>query len=396
MVIALSVIFALPAFAALFVTLVFSAEIIVACTRMRPEIGRPRSSFSGKIAVLVPAHNEESGIAETLSNIKSHLRPGDRLLVVADNCTDNTAGVARALGAEVTARFDPSRRGKGYALDWGLTFLAPDPPDIVVVIDADCHIVEGTLASLASESALLNRPVQALYVMTASARSSVGQHVAEFAWRVRNQVRPLGLKRVKLPCQLMGTGMAFPWKLIRSANLANGHIVEDLKLGLDLAKLGSAPLFYPETMVASTFPSSGEGIRAQRQRWEHGHIGLIRRVAIPLLRHGMTQRDIRLTALSLDLLVPPVSLLGLIILALLVVTGLAAACGLTAHALILSASCLVLLATSTMLAWWKFGTDILPARSLLQIPVYLVEKLPVYAKLVRGRGVSYWVRSDRA
>src|SRR6476469_7481059 len=57
--------------------------------------------------VLVPAHDEESGLPPTLAGLRSQLRPGDRLLVVADNCTDRTAAVARAAGAEVVERHDP-------------------------------------------------------------------------------------------------------------------------------------------------------------------------------------------------------------------------------------------------------------------------------------------------
>ena len=102
------------------------------------------------------------------------------------------------------------------------------------------------------------RPVQALYLMTAPPGSAINHQVAEFAWRLKNHVRPLGLKALGLPCQLMGTGMAFPWGVIRSAELASGFIVEDLKLGLELAAGGHPPAF-SSAMVTSTFPSSAEG-----------------------------------------------------------------------------------------------------------------------------------------
>jgi hypothetical protein len=92
----------------------------------------------------------------------------------------------------------------------------------------------------------LRRPVQSLYLMTAPCESAINHQVAEFAWRLKNQVRPLGLRALGLPCQLMGTGMAFPWDIIRSAELASGFIVEDLKLGLDLADAGHPPVFCPE------------------------------------------------------------------------------------------------------------------------------------------------------
>ena len=150
----------------------------------------------------------------TLDDIKAQLRSGDRLLVVADNCTDDTAAVAKVAGAEVTERHDLARIGKGYALDWGLQHLSVDPPEIVIVIDADCRLATNTLDQLAMACATTRRPVQALYLMTAPDEPSINYRVAMFAFRVKNWVRPLGLRALNLPCQLMGTGMAFPWECI--------------------------------------------------------------------------------------------------------------------------------------------------------------------------------------
>ena len=396
MIVAFSSVLLLLATLVLFVTAIFSLEVLVASVLARRSgRGGPATDFAGKVAVIVPAHNEESGIAETLRNIRSNLKSQDRLIVVADNCTDRTADIALALGAEVTSRIDQSKRGKGYALDWGVSHLIDNPPDVVIIVDADCQITSGTLQDLAAETIRTNRPVQALYLMTSSSQSSVGQQVGGFAWRVRNQVRPLGLKSMGMPSQLMGTGMAFPWKVIRFVNLASGHIVEDLKLGLDLARLGSAPDFFPGVTVSSSFPSSVEGLQAQRQRWEHGHIYLIGGVAVPLLWSGLARRDSRLVALSLDLMVPPISLLIFVIFGLLFLCALCLPFGVAKSSFVVSLCCLLLLTLSISVAWLRFGRNILPARSLLRIPVYLAEKVPVYAKLLVGKRVSSWVRSDR-
>ena len=59
-----------------------------------------------KVAVIIPAHNESAGIVPTIEDIKPQLKPGDRLIVVADNCTDDTAAVASSAGAEVIPRND--------------------------------------------------------------------------------------------------------------------------------------------------------------------------------------------------------------------------------------------------------------------------------------------------
>ena len=137
-----------------------------------------------RIAILVPAHNESSGLGPTLESIKPQLLAGDRLLVVADNCTDDTAAVAAESGAEVIVRSDNSKFGKGYALDFGIKHLATSPPEIVIVIDADCKIADGAFDQLAITCAATNRPVQAHYLMTAP-------HDAPFKYQ-RRRIRLAG------------------------------------------------------------------------------------------------------------------------------------------------------------------------------------------------------------
>src|SRR5450631_4065374 len=107
-------------------TVVFAVEICAASFLARRRQAPPMSQRRGTVAVLIPAHDETKGILATLNDIKPQLRPTDRLLVVADNCSDDTAAVAASGGAEVTVRLEPTKIGKGYALDWGLNYLAPN------------------------------------------------------------------------------------------------------------------------------------------------------------------------------------------------------------------------------------------------------------------------------
>ena len=180
------------------------------------------------IVVLVPAHNESSGLLPTLDDIMAQLNRGDRVLVVADNCTDNTADIAKAAGAEVVKRSDLAKIGKGYALDFGLRHLDDNLPEIVIVVDADCRLEEGAINQLALTCSLTGGPVQALYLMTAPDGAGLSHRVAEFAWRIKNELRPRGLAALGLPCQLMGSGMAFPRNVIAAVDLATGHLAEDL------------------------------------------------------------------------------------------------------------------------------------------------------------------------
>ena len=188
---------------------------------------------------------------------------------------------------------------------------------------------------------MTHRPVQALDLMIAPDESPINSRVAEFAWRVKNWVRPLGLRALGLPCQLMGTGMAFPWDVICSADLASGLIVEDLKLGLDLALAGNSPIFCPSACVTSDFPSSVEGVQSQRLRWEQGHIGMILTTAPRLIFAAIVRANVDLLALAFDVAVPPLSLLGMLVMGMLLVAGMATLLGISSAAMFVSSVSLV-------------------------------------------------------
>jgi cellulose synthase/poly-beta-1,6-N-acetylglucosamine synthase-like glycosyltransferase len=321
------------------------------------------------------------------------MRPADRLLVIADNCTDDTGVVAATTGAEVIDRRDSQRIGKGYALACGLRHLATNPPDIVIVIDADCRLADGLIPQLAATCALTGKPAQALYLLVASKDST---RVAEFAWRVKNWVRPLGLQALGLPCQLMGSGMAFPWHVIQATNLASGSIVEDMKLTLDLGKAGYAPLFCPNVRVTSAFPVSAKGIQSQRRRWEQGHLGIIFTMVPRLLVAAIRQANFPLLVLALDVAVPPLSLLAMLVAGVSVLAALAMLLGLPGTATFVSLGNVVIFTMGVMLCWLKCGREILPPRAVLLIAPYVIRKLPLYGRILLQKTNLQWIRSDRS
>jgi cellulose synthase/poly-beta-1,6-N-acetylglucosamine synthase-like glycosyltransferase len=346
------------------------------------------------LAVLVPAHDEGAGILATLASVLVQLQAGDRVLVVADNCSDDTATLARKAGAEVLIRHDAKRIGKGYALDAGVRHLAAEAPALVVVVDADCLLAPHALDRLARRCAEMGRPVQALYLMRAPTGSGLKTRIAEFAWAVKNRARALGLARAGLPCQLMGSGMAFPWPLIERAALASADLVEDLRLGLDFARAGQAPLFCPEALVTSEFPVSARGLTAQRTRWEHGHLAMLLRDGPRLLREALHTRNAGLCALTLDLCVPPLALLVLLVLASCALGLLGWAWTGAAMPWSLALVAPLLLALAVLAAWLRFGRAILSWRELAYAPVYALVKIPLYLKFLVRRQVK-WVRSER-
>lgn len=374
--------------------MVFCVQVAFALPRMKPRAPLQLPAARPAVGVLVPAHNEAGGITATLNSILPQLHAGDRLLVVADNCTDDTAGIAWAAGAKVIQRKDAECRGKGYALDYGVRYFENHPPEVLIIIDADCHVEAGAIDTLASDCILYNRPVQALYLMHAGMKATLKTKVAEFAWTTKNWARPLGYHRMGLPCQLMGTGMAFPWQMIRQAELASGHIVEDLKLGLDLAALGHAPRFCQQALVSSVFPMNSEGEQSQRKRWEHGHLGMIFRQAPRQLLTSIRTGNGPLLALVLDMCVPPLALLTM----LSGVLGALACIGwwLSGESMpwVLAVVPFGLLVFAVLSAWARFGRTILSFCQLAYAPVYALAKLPLYLKFLVQRQVE-WVRSQR-
>ncbi|AKG22777.1 glycosyltransferase family 2 protein [Calothrix sp. 336/3] len=384
---------------------VAASIVLVICLHFLIECSAALLPFSGKnyqgrwqdtqVAVLVPAHNEELVIADTLAHIIPQLKSQDRVVVIADNCSDATAEIARGTGAVVIERHDRTHQGKGYALDYGLDFLAVEPPDIVVFIDADCIVQGGAIAMLSEWAIASNRPIQGNYFMAKpQSNPSAKDFISQFSIIIKNIVRSQGLTNLGQSSLLLGTGMAFPWQVIRSVNMASGHLVEDMKLGLDLTIAGYPTIFCPEAQVTANLPSQQQAAKSQRTRWVHGHLQAIRTYVPRLITEAITQKRFDLLVCLLDLCIPPLSLLTVIWLMVMLITLLFAVWGMgwTAVAIATIAGCCFL--TAVIIAWAKFARQELPLSRLLAIPGYLLWKIPIYLKFVI-KPQSKWVRTDR-
>jgi cellulose synthase/poly-beta-1,6-N-acetylglucosamine synthase-like glycosyltransferase len=375
---------------------VLFVEVIAALnTVVMKQFEESSEASNSRIAVIVPAHNESTGVVPTIEDIKPQLGIGDRLIVVADNCSDDTAAVARASQADVIERNDLTQIGKGYALGWAINHLEIDPPDFVVFIDADCRIEPDMIGRLKQVCSELQRPVQACFLMKTADDSPIDHSLAEFAWILKNWVRPLGLRYLNCPVQLMGTGMIFPWEVIRSAPLASGDLVEDLKLGLDLAAAGKAPYFFPFVIGSSLFPISEKGTDSQRKRWVQGHLHTIITTLPRLLFLSISRRNLDLLVMTLDLAVPPLSLLGLLIVAMFALSCVGWLVGLSSAVVVISAANLLFFALSILLAWSKFARHVLSAGALLSIGALVGTKVRLYVEVLLGRAATQWIRTDR-
>ena len=380
----------LPAFSMLLLTL--------AALGRRPCVDLPQDIASAPhptVAVLVPAHNESSHVLPTIECLLRQLGRLDRVVVVADNCSDDTALLARQAGAEVIERTDANLRGKGYALAFGVDHLRSRPPDVLLVVDADCLLSDGALATIATECHRSGHPVQMLDLMHSEPGSGLKLRVMEFAMVMKNHVRPRGSSRLGQACHLMGTGMALPWALASTAELATGHVAEDMKLGVEMAKAGLAPRFLESVQVSSAFVTDSAVAKVQKSRWEHGHLATITEELPGLLWAALRQRDPALIVMAMDLMIPPVALYFLVLAGLTLGTlALAWLWPVATAAAALVAVAAACFGLSIGLAWYFFGRRILSARELFTAPLYAIWKIPVYiAYFMKKR--SGWIRTKR-
>jgi len=348
------------------------------------------------IAVVIPAHDEESGLARTIESVKAQLLPDDRLVVVADNCTDRTEDVARANGAEVVVRNDLAQIGKGYALQAGYEYLVLSGlPPLIVFVDSDCILHRDTLDNLASKALETGGPVQALYLMQAASGSGASARLAEFAWLIRNHARPLGLSRLGLGCALTGSGMAIPSSCLGRIRLATGSIAEDTLKSVEFALQGLTPRFCDTALVTSEFPASDRGRSRQRARWIHGNLEIMFRHVLPLIASGLKRGDFRAIALGIDLLIPPLTIFLLLNVTVIALLGLWAIGSGDAHPVLLAATSFGILLGTLFLTWFARGRGIVSPSEFRQLMRFFHMVSGIVVQYGSGRR-SGWNRSDRS
>lgn len=352
-----------------------------------------KNNLQPTVTVLLAAHNEEAVIGGTIDSILPQLSDRDRLIVIADNCSDLTASIARNFQATVLER-KSQQKGKGYALDYGLQSIQEDPSDVIVILDADCRIEENYIESLAHLAMVSGRPVQPINLLYRANQADLKSTISELAFIVKNLVRPKGLARLGFPC-MVTMGTAFPWSVINKVSLASDNLVEDMQFGIDLAIAGEPPLFCADAKVTGVLPTKNRAATTQRTRWEHGHLSTLKSQVPRLIKEAWQQKRLDLIVIASDLSIPPLSFLVLLWgmvammgLAVTLVTG-----GLSLPVWVIMAEGLLLL-VSIMLAWVKFGRKIIPFKSLASVPFYILWKIPIYLQFLI-KPEKRWIRTER-
>lgn len=275
-----------------------------------PRSGDPSTSFT----ILVPAHDEELLVADTVDHLMALDYPRELfdVHVVADHCTDATVEIARSHGATVLENVDPDVRGKGPALRWAFDRLDSNLAvrDVVVLVDADTATGRGLLRAFDRRFVAGAVATQAYYaVRDPAATPAVAMRAAALA--VRHFLRPLARCSLGGTCGLFGNGMGFRADVYRSRQLTD-HLTEDLELQLELVLGNDVVEFVPEAIVEAEMPRTAEAARSQNERWESGRIDLTRRYLPRLVRSAVVpnaRRRFTKLDTAVDLVLPPFSVL---------------------------------------------------------------------------------------
>jgi cellulose synthase/poly-beta-1,6-N-acetylglucosamine synthase-like glycosyltransferase len=353
------------------------------------------SSRQLRFDVLVPAHDEAATIEAAVASLRALAWPADRfrILVVADNCTDDTASLARAAGAEVLARRDSTRHGKGYALEYGFARSAAHGwADAVVVVDADTAVSPNLLEAMAIRIELGASAVQVHY----------GVRNAQASWRTRlmtvamaafHQVRSRARERLRLSCGLRGNGWCVTHRLLRSVPYRAYSLAEDLEFGIDLGLAGHRVHYADEARVSADMVSGAAAAGTQRLRWEQGRRALILSRTWPLLQRAMRPHGKVCLDLAIDLLVLPLSYVVVALVALLLLAaGASAWQAVMVFWLWVGLACVTALACYVLRGWQLSGIGLRGLQDLARVPVFVLWKLLL---LVRAPESGGWVRTSR-
>ena len=363
-----------------------------------------------KFVVLIPAHNESLVLGAALGSLNRLDYPADayRLVVIADNCADDTATIAAKRGATPLIRFNDAERGKGFALEWALKELgvggeAKAPAlagfdfDAVVILDADTQVSPHLLSTFEAGLNAGNGAMQVRYEVL-----NVGE-----SWRTRlmscalalaHIVKPLGREQLRLSDGLKGNGMCFARPVVEAVRWSGASITEDIEYTLRLCRAGIRIAFLPEAAVWAQMPTTGAQSVSQRKRWEGGRYQLLTKVAPQLLIEGFRKRDRILRDRAIELIIPPFAEMFALPIALLGISAAVALATRWRSAEIYAAGWLIILFLQALYLFGGLWVARVPSRVALSIfaaPAYIVWKIGVYGVMAVSRSAGGWKRTER-
>jgi cellulose synthase/poly-beta-1,6-N-acetylglucosamine synthase-like glycosyltransferase len=343
-----------------------------------------------KLAIIVPAHNEELLVSRSVASLHAAAamatETDTRIMVIAHNCIDGTAARAAAAGGEALVYNDPAAAGKGFALRWGFERALADGADAVMVIDADSIVTPNTIFEVQTAFGAGARVVQCRYEMESTTDKS-GIRLAVLAFRGFNVVRPRGRERLGFSAGILGNGFAILGPVLKAVPYDAFSLVEDLEYHLHLVMAGERVRYLDDAVISADFPESNSGASVQRSRWEGGRVATARSLALPMLG--------KMLGGKLRLFEPLCDLTGLP-LAFAVFSLLVALCIPLGWLRWYAGVSMGILVAHVLTAAWA-GPDFLKTLQLLALsPVYILRKLWMIPGVLRKSSAkAEWVRTER-
>ena len=245
-----------------------------------------------KLAVIVAAHNESAVIGQLVANLKDLRYPKELydIYVIADNCSDNTAEIAREAGAIVCERTHPTKKSKGYALEWMFEriFEMKDKEyDAVVVFDADNLVHPDFLMEMNHHLCKGSKIIQGYL----DAKNPYDTWVAgTIAFWVIDHVSHLAKTNIGLSAVLGGTGMCITTDVIREQGWRATCLVEDMEFTMKSLATGIKTTWAHDAIVYDEKPLTFMQSWRQRKRWAQGQFDVAHRFIPKMLKEGIKQR----------------------------------------------------------------------------------------------------------
>lgn len=341
-----------------------------------------------RLAIVIPAHDEAVLIQRCVESVsRSAGHAGNcEIVVVADNCSDETAGLAKEAGARVMIRENAVLRGKGYALRLAFDQLQAEGFDGFLVVDADSIVSPNLVAKTKEHLAAGSPAVQCRYRIS-NRTTSVRTRLMDLAFLAFNVLRPKGRSGWGLSAGILGNGFAVSSATLKKVPWDAASIVEDLEYHLRLITAGGRVDFVNDATVFGETPAGGGAARVQRSRWEGGRMRMVREWA-PGLTVNVLRGKWELTEPLLDLLTFPLAYhVLLLLLALVVLPG---------SFRTYPAVALVVVLVHVIRACFLGEQSLKTAMALAAAPFYMIWKITTLgAVLAASRSGAGWVRTGR-
>ncbi len=247
---------------------------------------------NNKFMAIIPAHNEESVVVNLIESLKRQDYPKELydIYVIADNCTDNTAEVARNAGAIVYERFDPSKKTKGYALNWFLKQKIEEdaPYDAFCIFDADNIVDVNFLKNMNKKLCQGEDVVQGYRDIKNPTDSWITAGYAIFYWTM-NRFYHLARYNLGLSPLINGTGFMVRFDVVKPDGWDTQTLTEDIEFSLKRIIKGKKLGWATDAIVYDEQPVGFKQSWSQRSRWTVGHIQCIelytKKLAVAVKEH---------------------------------------------------------------------------------------------------------------